>query len=80
MVEKESNYEEMTERLDLIIYLLIKQRQEKDEATKKELIGELFEWGLKDFEIAKILGKSRTYIASEITQFKKAKKKQTVSK
>lgn len=76
MTNKEINLEEITKRLDIIIYLLIKQTQEKDEATKKEIIADLFEWGLKDFEIAKILGKSRSYVSSEITKFKKSKKKE----
>jgi hypothetical protein len=76
VTNKEINLEEITKRLDIIIYLLIKQTQEKDEATKKEIIADLFEWGLKDFEIAKILGKSRSYVSSEITKFKKSKKKE----
>lgn len=80
MTNKDLNLEDVTKRLDLIIYLLIKQSQEKDKATNREIIGELFEWGLKDLDIAKIFGKSRGYIASEITQLKKSKKKQEVSK
>jgi len=80
MADKELNLEQVTKRLDIIIYLLIKETQEKDEATKKEMIAELFEWGLKDFEIAKILGKSRSYVSSEITKFKKDKKKKEMKK
>jgi len=76
MTNKEIDLEEITKRLDIIIYLLIKQTQEKDEAKKKEMITELFEWGLKDFEIARILGKSRGYVSSVITVYKKSKKKE----
>jgi len=75
MTNKEIDLGEITKRLDIIIYLLIKQTQEKGESTKKDMIAELFEWGLKDHEIAKILGRSRSYVASEITKFKKYKKK-----
>ena len=80
MTNKEINIEEITKRLDVIIYLLIKQTKEKDETTKKEMIAELFEWGLKDFEIASILGKTRSYVSSEITKLKKGKKKKEVKK
>ena len=38
MPDKEINLKEVNKRLDLIIYLLITQRQEKDEATKKQLL------------------------------------------
>jgi len=76
MANKEIDLEEITKRLDTIIYLLIKQTREKDEAKKKEVIAELFELGLKDFEIAKILGKSRGYVSSVITVYKKSKKKE----
>lgn len=80
MTKKEIDIDEITKRLDVIIYLLIKQTKEKDETTKKEMIAELFEWGLKDFEIANILGKTRSYVSSEITKLKKGKKKKEVKK
>ena len=72
--EKSLNTEEITKRLDVIIYLLLKQIQEKG-ATIRQIIKELINIGLKDYEIAKILGRSRSYIASEVTLLKKSKKK-----
>lgn len=72
--EKPLNIEEITKRLDVIIYLLLKQNQEKG-ATTRQIIKELNDIGLKDYEIAKIFGKSRSYIASEVTLLKKSKKK-----
>lgn len=75
MSENELNYGEIRKRLDLMIYLLITKKQANGEATKKEMIIELYEWGLKDYEIADILGKTRSYVSSEITKFKNAKKK-----
>jgi len=75
MSNKEINLEEITKRIDIIIYLLIKQRLEKETVTNREIISELVDRGLKDIEIANIFGKSRSYIASEITQLKKPKNK-----
>jgi AraC-like DNA-binding protein len=75
MSNKEINLEEITKRIDIIIYLLIKQRLEKETVTNREIISELVDRGLKDIEIANIFGKSRSYIASEITQMKKPKNK-----
>ena len=65
--------EEIIKRLDLIAYLLLEQRRQ-DGKPNREIIKELSEWGLKDFEIARILGRSRSYVASELTQIRKTKK------
>jgi len=68
------NSEEIAKRLDIIIYLLLKQSLEKG-TTTRQIIKELNDIGLKDHEIAKIFGKSRSYIASELTLLKKSKTK-----
>jgi len=76
---RESNLE-VVKRLELIIYLLLKKGEHEGQITKREIIKELSEWGLKDYEIANILGRSRNYVAKEISQLKKSKKKQKESK
>jgi len=65
---------EITKRLDIVIYLLLKQNKEKD-STTRQTINELSNLGLKYGEIAKILGRSGSYVASELTLLKKLKKK-----
>lgn len=75
MQNKELNADEIIKRLDIIISLLIKQREEKENIIKRDTIGYLYDMGLKDYEIAKILAKSRGYIAKEISKFIRPKKK-----
>ena len=75
MIDKRSsNSEDIIKRLDVIIYLLLKQNKEQ-EATTRKMIKELNDIGLKDYEIAKIFGKSRSYISSELTLLKGLKTK-----
>jgi len=75
MIEKTNfDSESMVKRLDVIIYLLLKQNQDKW-STSRQMIKELNDLGLRDYEIAKILGRSRSYIASELTLLKKLKNK-----
>lgn len=69
-----SNSKDIIKRLDVVIYLLLKQSQEQD-ATTRQMIKELNDIGLKDYEIAKIFGKSRSYISSELTLLKRLKTK-----
>jgi len=64
---------EITKRLDVIIYFLLDQRRQQGKSNR-EIIKEMSEWGLKDFEIAKILGKSRGYVSGELTQIRKLTK------
>jgi len=71
--EKSFDTKEITRRLDVIIYLLLKQTQQEG-TTAKQLIKELADMGLKDFEIARIFGKSRSYISSALTKIKKSSK------
>lgn len=69
-----SNSKDIIKRLDVVIYLLLKQSQGQD-ATTRQMIKELNDIGLKDYEIAKIFGKSRSYISSELTLLKRLKTK-----
>lgn len=69
-----SNSKDIIKRLDVVIYLLLKQSQEQD-TTTRQMIKELNDIGLKDYEIAKIFGKSRSYISSELTLLKRLKTK-----
>jgi len=73
-VDEHQNISELTKRLDVIIYLLMKQNQERG-GTTRQMIKELNDIGLKDIEIAKIFGRSRSYIASELTLIRKSKVK-----
>ena len=75
MKDEKLDYNAIINRLDVIIHLLIEQAQEKEGATRREIIGRLNELGLKDIEIAKIFCKTRGYISGEIAQHKKTKKK-----
>ena len=77
-LQEEIKAEDIIKRLDLIAYLLLEQKRQ--EKSSREIIKELSEWGLKPFEIAKILGKSSSYIRSELTQIRKSVKKQKVKK
>jgi len=69
-----STLEEIKKRMDLIIYLLLDIKKQEGKKAK-EIIKELSEWGLKDYEIANILGKTRSYIASELSKTKKSLEK-----
>ena len=75
MQNKELNADEIIKRLDIIISLLIKQGDEKENTIKRDTIGYLYDMGLKDYEIAKILSRSRGYIGGEISKFIRPKKK-----
>lgn len=70
----EMNIDEVTKRLDIIIYLLLEQKRQAG-MSNRDIIKELTNLGLKDWEIAKILGKTRSYVSSEVTQIKKPNKK-----
>jgi DNA-binding CsgD family transcriptional regulator len=61
-------------RLDTIIGLMLKQHP-KDGMTSREQIALLNSTGLKYNEIAQILGRSGSYVASELTVLKKSAKK-----
>jgi hypothetical protein len=59
-------------RLDVLISLSIDKELKEDKSlTKKVAINKLAAFGLKYTEIAGILGKSPSYIASELTQARK---------
>lgn len=71
--DREKSVEEVTRRLDVIIYLLLDQKKQQGKSNR-DIIKELSEFGLKDSEIAKMLGRSRSYVASELTQIRKLAK------
>ncbi len=73
--KSQMNMEEVTRRLDVIIYLLLEQKRQAGMSTR-HIIKELTTLGLKDWEVAKILGKTRSYVSSEITLIKKSSKKE----
>lgn len=74
MSGKDNTDTEITKRLDIIIGLLLRQQKDKN-TSNRQTIKELNDMGLKDFEIARILGRSRSYVASELTQLRKSKGK-----
>jgi DNA-binding CsgD family transcriptional regulator len=59
----------ITRRLDAIIHILIKHTQIQ-EMTARDQIILLRSVGLKDAEIASILGKTRGYVSSEVSKVK----------
>lgn len=69
------NVAEVTKRLDVIIYLLLEQKRQAG-TSRRDIIKELTHLGLKDSEIAGILGRTRGYVSSELTQIKKTNKNQ----
>lgn len=69
-----ADFQDITRRLNVIIYLLLDKKRSEGKSNR-EIIKELSEFGLKDTEICTMLGKSRSYVASELTQIKKGAKK-----
>jgi len=63
--EKETA-EGIEKRLDAIIHILLRQTEVQEMSTRKhiELLNRL---GLRDSEIARILGRTRGYVASELS-------------
>jgi DNA-binding CsgD family transcriptional regulator len=59
----------ITRRLDAIIHILIKHTQIQDMTARDQIIL-LRSIGLKDTEIASILGKTRGYVSSELSKAK----------
>jgi hypothetical protein len=57
-------------RLDAIIHILLRQTEMQEMSTRGriELLSEI---GLKDSEIARILGRTRGYVASELSLHRK---------
>ena len=65
--KKEAEWSEGIEkRLDAIIRILLKQTEVQESSTRNH-IQLLSEMGLADVEIARILGRSRGYVSSELT-------------
>ena len=74
MKQKENKgYEEVIKRLDALIRINLRQSQTQ-EMTARDQINLLNSIGLSYSEIAKILGRSEGYVASEISLGKKKKK------
>jgi hypothetical protein len=64
------------QRLDVLIALSLKKEMKKDKSLKmRDMIVMLSSLGLKYTDIANILGRSPSYIASELTLMKKKGKK-----
>jgi hypothetical protein len=59
----------LIKRLDILIYILLRHGNIQ-EMTSREHIGLLTSLGLRDVEIANILGKTRGYVASERTKIR----------
>ena len=63
-------------RLDVLISLTLQKELKQDNTLKmKDIISSLASFGLKYTEIASILGRTPSYISSELTQAKKKGKK-----
>ena len=78
MVKLETNeiLNNIQKRLDILIALSIKKELKEDKSlTMREVISFLDSMDLKYTDIAKLFGKSSSYIASEITLLKKRSKK-----
>lgn len=69
----EKGHEDITRRLDAIIRILLRQNAVQ-EMNALEQIMLLDSSGLKDREIAAILGRSRGYVSSELARIRKMKK------
>jgi len=67
--------DKLVSRVDVLIYLALRQQADKQKLTMRERIHVLSSLGLYYKDIARIFGKSDTYIASELTQLKKKAKK-----
>lgn len=70
MAKEKDKIDDVLKRLDILIYILLRQ-ESIQEMTGREHIGLLTSLGLRDIEIAGILGKSRGYVASERTKIRK---------
>jgi DNA-binding CsgD family transcriptional regulator len=73
MAEKELDTVGIERRLDVLIRLMLRPT-DVQEMTNREQIALLSSAGLRDTEIANILGKTRSYVASEMTQVRKKEK------
>ena len=62
-------FEEINKRLDALIRISLR-HNETQELTSREQIEMLRSVGLRDIEIARILGKSRGYISSELNKIR----------
>lgn len=69
MTAEKLETESIIKRLDTIIYILLRHNQ-LQEMTTRGHIALLTSLGLRDIEIAKILGKTRGYVASERSKIK----------
>jgi IS30 family transposase len=63
---KEVPWQGVEKRLDAIINILLSQTQLQEEPTRNK-IALLSSIGFSDSEIARILGRSRGYVSSELT-------------
>jgi len=71
MEKKDEDGKQIIRRLDAIIHLLVKQQLSRDNESARNTIVGLYSAGLKDSEIASILGRSRGYVASEVSKCSK---------
>ena len=69
-MDEKNKLDDVIKRLDTLIYILLRHGRIQ-EMTTREQIELLTSLGLRDIEIARILGKSRGYVASERTKIKK---------
>ncbi len=65
--------EGIEKRLDAIINILLRQTKLQEETSRRH-IALLSSNGFSDIEIAGILGRTRGYVASELTQIRAKKK------
>ena len=65
--------ESLLKRLDVLINLALKREMANNALTARDAIGFLNNLGFTDTEIANILGRSRSYISSELTVIRKRK-------
>ena len=67
--------EALLRRLDVLIHFALKRELSTNSLTTREGINILNQLGLSDKEICRILGRSRSYVSSELTQIRKRREK-----
>jgi len=77
MPKKETNkdkeaadFDGIERRLDAIIHILLRQTEAQEMSTRDQ-IGTLSRLGLRDWEIARILCRTRGYVASELSKVRR---------
>ncbi len=77
--EEKPDFDDITRRLDAIIRILLRQNQVQEMSSGEQIVL-LKTAGLTDIEIARFLGRTRSYVSSAATLTKRKKVKKNVRK